>query len=118
MTGLAEQYDFRIVGNDVYADMLPESAPRLAALDQRSRVPYVGSFSKALSVCARVAYAAAADIRDLINMKIITSITGITSAQLAGKLVFPALTEGLYRRAVERLSTRMTGIDRCGASHE
>ncbi|WP_265212134.1 aminotransferase-like domain-containing protein [Herbaspirillum lusitanum] len=103
---LAEQYDFRIVENDVYADMLGEPVPRIAALDQLSRVLYVGSFSKTLSVSARVGYvaAAAADIRDLANMKMITSIT---SAQLAEKFVFHALTEGLYRRSVERLRLRL-----------
>lgn len=103
---LAEQYDFRIVENDVYADMLSESIPRLAALDQLSRVLYVGSFSKTLSVSARVGYVAAGavDVRDLANMKMITSIT---SAQLAEKFVFHALTEGLYRRSVERLRLRL-----------
>ncbi len=103
---LAEQYDFRIVENDVYADMLAQPVPRIAALDQLSRVLYVGSFSKTLSVSARVGYVAAApkEIRDLANMKMITSIT---SAQLAEKFVFHALTEGLYRRGVERLRQRL-----------
>ncbi|MFL9926801.1 PLP-dependent aminotransferase family protein [Herbaspirillum lusitanum] len=104
---LAEQYDFRIVENDVYADMLSEPVPRIAALDQLARVLYVGSFSKTLSVSARVGYVAASptEIRDLANVKMITSIT---SAQLAERFVFHALTEGLYRRSVERLRLRLS----------
>ncbi|MCA1325623.1 PLP-dependent aminotransferase family protein [Herbaspirillum sp. alder98] len=103
---LSEQYDFRLVENDAYADMLSEQVPRLATLDQLSRVFYVGSFSKTLSVSARVGYVAAPanSIKDLANMKMITSIT---SAQLSEKFVFHALTEGLYRRSTERLKLRL-----------
>ncbi|WP_034302066.1 PLP-dependent aminotransferase family protein [Herbaspirillum sp. RV1423] len=105
---LSEQYDFRIVENDAYADMLSEQVPRLATLDQLSRVFYVGSFSKTLSVSARVGYVAAPanSIKDLANMKMITSIT---SSQLSEKFVFHALTEGQYRRSVERLRLRLAG---------
>lgn len=103
---MSEQYDFRIVENDTYADMLGEQVPRLATLDQLSRVFYVGSFSKTLSVSARVGYVAspANAVKDLANMKMITSIT---SGQLSEKFVFHALTEGLYRRSVERLRVRL-----------
>lgn len=103
---LSEQYDFRIVENDAYADMLSEQVPRLATLDQLSRVFYVGSFSKTLSVAARVGYVAAPanSIKDLANMKMITSIS---SAQLSEKFVFHVLTEGLYRRSTERLRLRL-----------
>ncbi|MFL9877043.1 PLP-dependent aminotransferase family protein [Herbaspirillum rhizosphaerae] len=104
---LSEQYDFRIVENDTYADMLSEPMPRIATLDQLSRVFYVGSFSKTLSVSARVGFVAAPAnaIRDMANMKMITSIT---SSQLAEKFVFHALTEGLYRRSAERLRARLS----------
>jgi DNA-binding transcriptional MocR family regulator len=80
--------------------------PRIATLDQLSRVFYVGSFSKMLSVSARVGFVAAPGnaIRDMANMKMITSIT---SSQLAEKFVFHALTEGLYRRSAERVRTRL-----------
>lgn len=103
---LSEQYDFRIVENDVYADLLFETVTRIAALDQLARMFYVGSFSKTLSASARVGYVAASPgaIKDLTNMKMITSIT---SSQLAEKFVFHALTEGLYRRSVERLRSRL-----------
>jgi DNA-binding transcriptional MocR family regulator len=103
---LAEQYDFRIVENDAYADMLGAQMPRIATLDQLSRVLYVGSFSKTLSASVRVGFVAgqANLIRDLANMKMITSVT---SSQLDEKLVFHSLTEGHYRRNVERLRDRL-----------
>jgi DNA-binding transcriptional MocR family regulator len=103
---LAEQYDFRIVENDTYADMLGTAAPRIATLDQLARVLYVGSFSKTLSASVRVGFVAgpANVIRDLTNMKMITSVT---SGQLGEKLVFHSLTEGHYRRSVERLRDRL-----------
>ena len=39
---LAEQYDFRIVENDVMAGLEPPGLPNLASLDQLKRVIYVG----------------------------------------------------------------------------
>ncbi|KAF1047997.1 MAG: 2-aminoadipate transaminase [Herbaspirillum frisingense] len=103
---LAEQHDFRIVENDVYCDMLGLSLPRLATLDQLARVFYVGSFSKTLSSATRVGFVAgAADaIGELSNRKMVASITG---SQVDERLVYHALTEGQYRRSVERLRYRL-----------
>lgn len=103
---LAEQYDFLIVENDAYADFLNVPTTRIAALDQLQRVIYVGSFSKTLSAAARVGFIAASEkvIHDLCSLKM---ITGITSSQLNERLVFHALTEGHYRRAIERLRSRL-----------
>ncbi|MCS3469063.1 DNA-binding transcriptional MocR family regulator [Pseudomonas sp. JUb42] len=103
---LAEEYDFNIVENDTYADFLDTPSTRIAALDQLHRVFYVGSFSKTLSAAARVGFIAApeAAVRDLCSLKMITSIT---SSQINERLVFHALTEGHYRRSLERLRTRL-----------
>ncbi|MDK8264919.1 PLP-dependent aminotransferase family protein [Pseudomonas oryzihabitans] len=103
---LAEQYGFQIVENDTYADFLDVPVARIATLDQLQRVIYVGSFSKTLSAAARVGFVAASDsvIHDLCSLKM---ITGITSSQLNERLVFHALTEGHYRRAIERLRARL-----------
>lgn len=103
---LAEEYDFHIVENDTYADFLNVPATRIAALDQLHRVIYIGSFSKTLSAAARVGFIAAsqATVHDVCSLKM---ITGITSSQLNERLVFHALTEGHYRRAVERLRLRL-----------
>jgi DNA-binding transcriptional MocR family regulator len=103
---LAEQYDFRIVENDAYADMLGSPVTRLATLDQLSRVIYVGSFSKTLFSSMRVGFIGAEKglIQNLTNLKMILSITG---SLLDERLIFHSLTEGHYRRSVERLRTRL-----------
>jgi DNA-binding transcriptional MocR family regulator len=103
---LAEQYDFRIIENDAYADMLSSPVTRLATLDQLSRVIYVGSYSKTLSASMRVGFVAAEKglVRNLANLKMISSIT---SGQLNERLVYHALTEGHYRRSLERLRARL-----------
>lgn len=103
---LAEQYDFKIVENDAYADMLPTPATRLATLDQLSRVIHVGTFSKTLSASTRVGFIAAERtlVQNLANLKMITSIT---SGQLDERLVYHALTEGHYRRSLDRLRQRL-----------
>lgn len=103
---LAEQYDFRIVENDVYADFLGTPSTLLATLDQLSRVIYIGSFSKTLTAATRVGFIAADNglIQNLTNLKMISSISG---GQLDERLIFHALTEGHYRRSVIRLRSRL-----------
>ncbi|WP_432239400.1 PLP-dependent aminotransferase family protein [Herbaspirillum robiniae] len=103
---LAEQYDFRIVENDVYCDMLGLTLPRIATLDRLARVFYVGSFSKTLSSATRVGFIAGAaqSVGELCNHKMVASITG---SQVDERLVYHALTEGQYRRSVERMRYRL-----------
>ncbi len=52
--------DLLIVEDDPFADILPYTAPRLAALDQLERVLYIGTFSKTLAASFRCGYLAAA----------------------------------------------------------
>jgi len=103
---LAEEHGFGIVENDAYADMLGRYAPRLAALDQ-SKVLYVGSFSKTLSASVRVGYICGPEpiIHELGRIKAITSISG---AALTEQLIFYSLSNGDYRRSLERLRNRLT----------
>src|SRR5207249_11202861 len=65
---LAEEHGVALVEDDIYGDLSPASAPnapargavvRLAALDRRRRVIYVGGFSKTLAANLRVGYLAA-----------------------------------------------------------
>lgn len=102
---IAAEFDFRIVENDAYADMLGRYAPRLAALDQ-TKVLYVGSFSKTLSASARVGYLCGdeATVLELGKIKAITSISG---AALSEQLIFHTLSTGDYRRSLERLRNRL-----------
>ncbi|MGV8604474.1 aminotransferase class I/II-fold pyridoxal phosphate-dependent enzyme, partial [Pseudomonas aeruginosa] len=53
---LAEQHDFHIVKDDIYADFQNGPSTRLATLDSLRRVIYLASFLKTLSCSLRVGY--------------------------------------------------------------
>ncbi|MBU9332975.1 aminotransferase-like domain-containing protein [Burkholderia multivorans] len=99
---LAQQYDFYVVEDDVYADLQSAPTQRLAALDQLNRVIYVSGFSKTLSSSLRLGYIAAhADlIRHLVDVKTLTSMGG---TRFAENVVATLLERGLYRRHMEKL---------------
>jgi DNA-binding transcriptional MocR family regulator len=108
---LAQQYDFIVVEDDVYGDLAPPgyAATRLASLDQLKRVIYLGSFSKTLAANLRVGFvAASADVAKAIADQ--KMLVGMTSPELNERVVFKVLTEGHYRRHVERLRTRLDGV--------
>ncbi|MDR5756536.1 PLP-dependent aminotransferase family protein [Caballeronia sp. LZ035] len=108
---LAQEYDFIVVEDDVYGDLCPTNFPatRLASLDQLKRVIFLGSFSKTLAANLRVGYIAAApDVaKALADQKM---LVGMTSPELNERVVYKILTEGHYRRHVERLRTRLDGV--------
>ena len=58
MLRLAAAYDFPIVEDDCYADLLweGERPPAVRALDEDGRVIYCGSFSKSIAPALRVGY--------------------------------------------------------------
>jgi len=103
---LAEKHEFLIVEDDVYGDLHPGPATRLAQLDQLRRVIYVGSFSKTLSANLRVGFVACAPelAADLTDLKIVTSIS---NPDFAERLTYLMLTEGHYRKLVERMQNRL-----------
>lgn len=106
---LAEKYDFRIVEDDVYADLAPSggvAGTRVATLDQLRRVVYIGGFSKTLAANLRVGFIACDEAlaRDLTDLKM---LVGLTSPELGERLVYRILSEGGYRRHLERLRTRI-----------
>ncbi|WP_277185573.1 PLP-dependent aminotransferase family protein [Caballeronia sp. BR00000012568055] len=108
---LAQEYDFIVVEDDVYGDLCPTNfaATRLASLDQLKRVIFLGSFSKTLAANLRVGYvAASADVaKALADQKM---LVGMTSPELNERVVYKVLTEGHYRRHVERLRARLDGV--------
>jgi DNA-binding transcriptional MocR family regulator len=106
ITRVAEQHDFRVVESDPFADIVPATAPRLAALDQLKRVIYVGTFSKTLNFALRVGFLAAApdDAAALADLKLVT-ITG--TSELAERLVSELVTSGRYLRHLRRLRQRL-----------
>jgi DNA-binding transcriptional MocR family regulator len=108
---LAEAYDFIVVEDDVYGDLCPpgHSATRLASLDQLKRVIYLGSFSKTLSANLRVGFVACGlDVAKAIADQ--KMLVGMTTPELNERVLYKVLTEGHYRRHVERLRTRLDGV--------
>jgi len=108
---LAEQYDFIVVEDDIYGDLCPPgyAATRLASLDQLRRVIYLGSFSKTLAPNLRVGFIAAApEVAQAVSDQ--KMLVGMTSPELNERVLYRVLTEGHYRRHVERLRARLDGV--------
>jgi DNA-binding transcriptional MocR family regulator len=104
---IAAACDIVIVEDDPFADILPYSAMRLAALDQLDRVIYIGTFSKTLSASFRIGYIATSTERatELNRLKVITSIS--TSAH-DEQLVFELIDQGQYLKHLRRLRSRVS----------
>ncbi|QUN27344.1 PLP-dependent aminotransferase family protein [Cupriavidus sp. KK10] len=105
---LAEQYDFLIVEDDIYCDLCPpgHAATRLASLDQLRRVIYLGSFSKTLAANLRVGFIAAHPemASALTDSKL---LAGLATPEINERVLYKVLTEGHYRKHVERVRTRL-----------
>jgi len=103
---LAEMHDLLIVEDDIFADFEADPSPRYAAFDGLDRVIRVGSFSKSLSSAVRCGHIAARPdwIAGLTDLRIATSMSG---SPISTELVHAALTDGSYRRHVERLRGRL-----------
>lgn len=103
---IAEKRDFVVVEDDIYADFHGGTVQRLAGLDQLQRVIYIGSFSKVLSASLRVGFVACRpDIAA--NLADIKMLSCITTSEFNERLVYSMLTEGHYRKHVERLRGRL-----------
>jgi DNA-binding transcriptional MocR family regulator len=108
---LAEAYDFIVVEDDIYGDLCPPgyAGTRLASLDQLKRVIYLGSFSKTLAPNLRVGFIACApEVAKAVSDQ--KMLVGMTSPELNERVLYKILTEGHYRRHVERLRARLDGV--------
>ncbi|WP_035577138.1 aminotransferase-like domain-containing protein [Halomonas sp. TG39a] len=103
---LAEQHDFKMIEDDIYADFQHTPTTRLAALDGLNRVFYLGSFSKSLSSSLRVGFIAAppGQVQRLVDIKMLTSIS---ASRFAEHVVTTMLQNGSYRKLTERLRTKL-----------
>jgi len=122
---LADEFDFRVVEDDVYCDLHPgpsvQPCIRLGALDQLGRVIYLGGFSKTLAANLRVGFIACSEelARELTDLKM---LIGLTSPELGERIVYRVLSEGHYRRHLQRLRDRLArardpvlrGLERLG----
>ncbi len=109
---LAETFDFTVVEDDVYCDLHPgpsvQPCVRIASLDQLQRVVYLGGFSKSLAANLRVGFVACRQelARALTDLKM---LVGLTSAEFGERIVYRVLSEGHYRRHLDRLRGRLAG---------
>lgn len=110
---LAAEFDFRVVEDDIYCDLHAgagaQAAIRLAGLDQLDRVIYLGGFSKTLAAGLRVGFIAcdAELARELTDLKM---LIGLTSPELGERVVYRVLSEGHYRRHLQRLRDRLARV--------
>ncbi|WP_171016118.1 PLP-dependent aminotransferase family protein [Ramlibacter sp. 2FC] len=103
---LAEQYDFRIVEDDIFAGLQPAAAHSIASLDQLQRVVHIGSFSKTISPTLRVGFVACNEdmAERLVYLKM---ASGLTTSELSEKLVHAVLVEGHHRAHLARLAENL-----------
>jgi DNA-binding transcriptional MocR family regulator len=110
---LAEQHDFMIVEDDIYCDMHAGSAgpaaTRIAALDQLQRVIYLGGFSKSLAATLRVGFIAASP-ELAIRLSDRKMLCNLTSTEIGERVVYKVLSEGHYRKHVERLRAKLDSV--------
>jgi DNA-binding transcriptional MocR family regulator len=110
---IAEQHDFTIVEDDIYCDMHPGSAvqpaTRIAALDQLNRVIYLGGFSKTLAANLRVGFIATSEdmAKRLSDRKMLTTLT---TTDICERIVYKILSEGHYRKHVDRLRGKLAAV--------
>src|SRR6201996_8535014 len=103
---LAREHGFMIIEDDIYADFQTDLTDRLATLDQLEHVIYVGGLSKTLSSSLRIGCVVAshAIIKDLVGIKMLTSIGG---SRFAEAVAVAMLERGAYRKYLDRLRRRM-----------
>ncbi|MEJ7806114.1 MAG: aminotransferase class I/II-fold pyridoxal phosphate-dependent enzyme, partial [Telluria sp.] len=102
LLGVAEQFDFWLVEDDIYRDLAARSDASLAAMDGLRRVIRVGSFSKTLSPVLRVGSICASNslAPELLRVKM---LTGLTTSEINERAVYHAVSARPYRKMVEKL---------------
>lgn len=103
---VAEAHDMLIVEDDIFGDLEPEPAPRLAGFDGLDRVIAVGSFSKTLSASIRCGWIALRPdwVEGLVDLKLALSLG---SGHLSATLMHRLITEGAYRRHVAEVREKL-----------
>ena len=102
----AEQHDFTIIEDDIFAELAPERSSSLASLDRLRRVVYIGSFSKTIAPNLRVGYVVATEERAQ-RIAALKNILSLSSSELMEQLVLSILTAGRHRTHLERLRKRL-----------
>lgn len=102
LLGVAEQFDFWLVEDDIYRELAARGEASLAAMDGLRRVIRVGSFSKTLSPVLRVGSICASRslLPELLRIKM---LTGLTTSEINERAVYHAVSARPYKRMVEKL---------------
>lgn len=106
---LAEQHGFTVVEDDIYADLHPGNATRLAALDGLRQVIYLGGFSKSMAPNLRVGFIAASNerVQRLADRKMLATLT---TSDIGERVVYKILSDGLYRKHLDRVRSRLDAV--------
>jgi DNA-binding transcriptional MocR family regulator len=106
LLGVAEQFDFWLVEDDIYRELAARGEASLAAMDGLRRVIRVGSFSKTLSPVLRVGSICASNslIPELLRVKM---LAGLTTSEINERAVYHAVSARPYKRMVEKLVDKL-----------
>ena len=106
---LAEQHEFLVVEDDVYCDLHPGGATRLAALDGLQRVIYLGGFSKSMAANLRVGFIATSRERTqrLADRKMLATLS---TSDIGERVVYKILAEGHHRKHLDRTRARLDAL--------
>lgn len=103
---LAEQYDFRVIEDDVSRELMPQLGPMLVALAGPGRVVYVSGFSKSIMPSMRVGYIAAD--AGLLKQLAQTKMTmGLTTPEMMERTVYQVLRQGRHRAHLQRVQEKL-----------
>lgn len=91
LLAIAERYGLAIIEDDIFGDIAPKGATRLAQLDELRRVYYVSSFTKLLSPALRVGFLAVP----------CTSVTSVLRQKVLSVLGSPGLTEAIVEATLD-----------------
>ena len=108
---VATAHDMWIIEDDIYRELAPSDHPCLAALDGLQRVIYLSGFSKTISPMLRVGYLCAQEglLQSFARTKM---AVGLTSSDLAERIVSNVLLEGHYEQHVDALSAQLHAAHR------
>lgn len=103
---LAEQHDFHILEDDIYAFLAPAHATRMSVLDELRRTITISSFSKALAPGWRVGYIVSppALVDRLVSTKLLSTLS---TAPVLEQALAHCMEQGQLRRHCERVSTQL-----------
>ncbi len=106
LLGVAEQFDFWLVEDDIYRELTMRGEASLAAMDGLRRVIRIGSFSKTLSPVLRVGSISASNLLlpQLVRMKM---LAGLTTSEINERAVYHAVSARPYRRMIDKLKAQL-----------